>query len=359
MKILAIDSSKKQAQISLFVNKQSFVHFMDESKSHSEFLLKEIEDFLTLHNTTIQEIDFLSVNVGPGSFTGIRIGISFVKAFMCALNQKSVVVNNFELIDFNIKNKPQSYFVVLGSNNADFYFAKYENGKVSYGFTNKENLNKITSNSSQQVFCSVRECEIFDGVNNLVGIVVEEDSFIKISKQKVENGEFALINEISPLYIKKSQAEIGLLQKIDQNLKILEQANIKDLSVLEQKCFEDAYSETLLKADLENQNRHKFFAYFDNELVGYINFEKTFDEINLFKICVLEEFREYGIATKLMQKMIEFFENDKNLKSIFLEVDSANKSAIKLYEKFGFKQISSRKKYYKNGDDALIFELKK
>ncbi len=359
MNILAIDSSNKKAQIALYKNELKFVHEMEETKSHSEFLLKEIEDFLNEFDIKIQDIDCLSINVGPGSFTGIRIGISFVKAFMFALNQKCVVVNNFELISYSIKNKPKSYFVVLSSNNEDFYVSKFDGDKVSFLSLNAQKLNEIVKISGEKVYCSYQEKDCFEGLINLVPTNIDKTSFIDLSVQKVKNNQFKTINEICPLYIKKSQAEIGLLQKLEQNLVIKNSCEISQIVLLEQKCFEDAYSKTLLEQDIKNPLRHQFFAFYNTELVGYINFEQTFDELNLFKICVLSEFREYGIGTKLMQKMIEFFDENKELKTIFLEVDSKNLNAQKLYEKFGFKQISIRKNYYKNGDDAIIYALKK
>lgn len=359
MNILAIDSSNKQAKLSLFCDNAFYNHLMDETKSHSEFLLKEIEDFLSFHDLTIRQIDYLSVNIGPGSFTGIRIGISFVKAFMCALNQKTVTVNNFELIDYNIKNKESSYYIVLCSNNEDFYTLKIENKKLNFGFMNAETLNEIISKTNEKVYCLESEKDKFLNLLNLNPVSIYENSFIEISKNKIENDEFCGINQISPLYIKKSQAEMGLYKQVEENLFINDFVKLDDLVILEQKCFDEPYSKSLLKNDVENKNRHQFFAYFKDELIGYICFEEIMEELNLFKICVLPEFREYGVGTKLMQKMIDYFAGKENLKSIFLEVDLKNVYAIKLYEKFGFKKLSVRKNYYQNGNDAVIYQLKK
>lgn len=359
MNILGIDSSKKQAQISLYCENKFYTHFMDETKSHSEFLLKEIEDFLFEHNLTIQQIENFSVNVGPGSFTGVRIGVSFVKAFLCALNAKAVKINNFELINYNIEKKENDYYIVLSSNNDDFYTLKVEKNKFVYGYTNKQDLNEIISETNQKVYCNKEEKDFFEGILNLNSVEVKTDTFLKLSKQKIESEDFCDINLLSPLYIKKSQAEMGLKTSIEQNLEIKDSSSLQDLVILEQKCFDKPYSLQILKEDLENKNRHQFFAYFKNELVGYVSFEQIFDEINLFKICVLPEFREYKIATKLMQKLINYFNDNKNLKKIFLEVNEKNIKAINLYEKFGFQKISVRKNYYQNSFDAIIYERTK
>ena len=355
MKILAINSSEKQAEISLVNENIKIVYKMDATKSHSEFLLQEIEDLLTKNNLTIQDIEFLSVNIGPGSFTGIRIGISFVKAFILALNQKAVCVSNFDIISYNIIDKPKNYFVVLKSNNQEVYFCHYKNNQKTYGFNKLENLKQISESENAQIFSSNLEFNEFDFVNK---VEIKEDSFINLSQEKVIKGEFCEISHINPLYIKKSQAEQQLQDKILSNLKITTDVDIVDLEKLEKLCFEeDFYSKSLLEADLKLENRIQYFAFYNNELIGYINFEVVVDEINLLKICVLKEFRNFNIASILIEKMLEY-KREKNLNKIFLEVDSKNLPAIKLYEKFNFKQENIRKNYYKNGDDALILVLK-
>lgn len=357
MNTLIINSSEKQAEIGLVINDKIINYKMDETKSHSEFLLKEIEDLLVKNNLDILDIDSFGVNVGPGSFTGVRIGISFVKAFMCAKNIKTVVINNFEIIEDNIENKPKEFFVLLSRNNDEFYYAKFDE-KITYGYSNEENFNNVINAKNLNCYIKEDEKEVFKGIKNLTSLKIKNDSYINVALNKIKNYDFKLINDISPLYIKKSQAEQGLQNKINENLEILDSVKLEDLVKLESLCFsEENYSETLLKQDLENDNRKQFFAYYNNELIGYINFETILDEANLFKVCVLNEFRNYGIGFKLMQKMIDYCKQ-KNISKIFLEVDDKNLPAISLYEKFNFKQIDKRKNYYKNGNSAIIYEFK-
>ncbi len=358
MKLLALDSSISKAQICLYNDGNITRKVLDDSQTHSEFLLKEIDNLLTQNNIGINEIEYLSVNVGPGSFTGIRIGISFVKAFMCALNQKTTIVNNFDLINFNILKKEQEYYIILPSNNEDLYFCHYKENEIKYGYKSCGELNKICVDNSINVYCNKSDSESFLEIKNLIPIEIDEDSFINLSIENIKKQKLYSINEISPLYIKKSQAENELLKKISNNLSIDDKVEIKDLVTLEKKCFDNPYSETLLKNDLLNEKRKSFFAYYNDEPIGYINFEVILDEIELYRICVLEEFRQYGIGTKLMNKMVEYF-NENNCKKIFLEVDKENFGAIKLYENFGFKKVAERKNYYQNNHDALVFTLEK
>ena len=229
MNTLIINSSEKQAEIGLVINDKIINYKMDETKSHSEFLLKEIEDLLVKNNLDILDIDSFGVNVGPGSFTGVRIGISFVKAFMCAKNIKTVVINNFEIIEDNIENKPKEFFVLLSSNNDEFYYAKLDE-KITYGYSNEENFNNVVNDKNLNCYIKEEEKEVFKGIKNLISL-------------KIKNNDFKLINDISPLYIKKSQAEQGLQNKINEKLVILESIKLEELVKLESLCFsEENYS---------------------------------------------------------------------------------------------------------------------
>ena len=89
----------------------------------------------------------------------------------------------------------------------------------------------------------------------------------------------------------------------------------------------------------------------DNNILGFINVEKHFEVLDLINIVVGESVRRKGIASKLIQYIIDNIEHER----ILLEVNSNNDSAIRLYQKFGFKEINVRKKYYKDGD-AIIME---
>lgn len=355
MNILAINSSEKQAEISLYKDGKTYVDIMDEGKSHSEFLLKEIEDFLMKNSLTIQDIDYYSVNIGCGSFTGIRIAVSFVKAFMMALNKKTVTVNNFEILAYNIKENRPCY-IVLNSNNSDLYCARLENNKFEYGYMSIIQMNEIVKSENINVYCYEKDKDIFNSINNLIPLTVSKYNFMEITQKKIECKEFVSIENLNPLYIKKSQAEQQLEEKINKNIEFVNKINIDEFVTLEKKCFKHPYSKNLLENDLKNDNRHLIFIKYFDEIIAYINFEVVIDEIELIKICVLEEFRGYDLASKLMEKMIEF-KKQNSIKKIFLEVSSKNIPATKLYEKFNFRVQNIRKDYYEKNDDALIMVL--
>ncbi|MBF0443725.1 MAG: GNAT family N-acetyltransferase, partial [Oligoflexales bacterium] len=58
----------------------------------------------------------------------------------------------------------------------------------------------------------------------------------------------------------------------------------------------------------------------------------------------------------LMKAIFKFIEERNGITELFLEVRPSNKSALKLYQSFGFIKVSIRKKYYSDGEDALILK---
>ena len=89
-----------------------------------------------------------------------------------------------------------------------------------------------------------------------------------------------------------------------------------------------------------------------SEISGYAVFYDTFDSIDLFEIAVLKEKQGKGYGNMLLNYTADIF--CKNGRKIFLEVNESNEKAIKLYKKNGFEEISVRKNYYGNNQNAVI-----
>lgn len=91
--------------------------------------------------------------------------------------------------------------------------------------------------------------------------------------------------------------------------------------------------------------------YLENDLVSFISFSIQYDRAELNYIWTSDNFRNKGYASELLNFMVE---KCLGLTNITLEVDVNNKNAINLYKKYGFIDVSTRKKYYSNGNDALL-----
>ena len=118
--------------------------------------------------------------------------------------------------------------------------------------------------------------------------------------------------------------------------------------------FSSPYSLDTIISDLKNNKVMTFVYEKLGRIVGYISIYYFLDEANLQKIVVTESERRKGVATELINYAIQFLKKN-GISKFYLEVNEHNLIAIKVYEKLGFKKVSTRKNYY-GEDSAIIFE---
>ena len=135
------------------------------------------------------------------------------------------------------------------------------------------------------------------------------------------------------------------------NLQDLE--NIKSCLLTD---FDDFWSYNILKQELENGKSKYFVAKQENEIVGFAGILLIIDQVNIMNIVVKKDKRNFGIGSLLLEEIIRY-SKIHNATSITLEVNEKNIPAIKLYKKYGFKQVGLRRKYYNNEDNAILMDL--
>lgn len=103
MKILSITTSSIVCGVAILENEEIIKEInIENGLTHSETLMPIIKSTLEEANISLKDIDLLVVDRGPGSFTGIRIGIATAKAFADALNIKTIGVNSLEGLAMNV-----------------------------------------------------------------------------------------------------------------------------------------------------------------------------------------------------------------------------------------------------------------
>lgn len=119
--------------------------------------------------------------------------------------------------------------------------------------------------------------------------------------------------------------------------------------------FDDFWNVNTFKEELLNPNSKYIVAKINNKIVGFAGIWKSVDDVHITNIVTSKSFRNQHIGSMMLSNLIELAKNENNITSITLEVNSNNIPAQKLYEKFGFKVVGLRKKYYNNIDDAIIY----
>jgi tRNA threonylcarbamoyladenosine biosynthesis protein TsaB len=105
LNILSVDSSSQTASVAVNNDGKTLVEiFLNTGLVHGRTLVPVIESTVKYSGLSVEDIDLFSVCGGPGSFTGIRIGMSAVKGMMFALNKPCVSISSLEVLAFNMVN---------------------------------------------------------------------------------------------------------------------------------------------------------------------------------------------------------------------------------------------------------------
>ena len=126
----------------------------------------------------------------------------------------------------------------------------------------------------------------------------------------------------------------------------IEQIFNLEKEIFKSSAFNKSYLDTLIKGD----NSFIYVYLIDDKVSGYLMILDSIDVYEILAIATIEEYRNKGIAQKLLNKI--------KIKNIFLEVRESNQTAINFYKKNKFKEISIRKNYYsKPAENAIIMKL--
>ena len=102
MNILAMDSSAASASVAYMQDGKILGQYYINAKlTHSTTLMPMTQHLLESAKLSLDDVDYFAVAAGPGSFTGLRIGISAVKGLALALNKPCVPVSTLEAIAYN------------------------------------------------------------------------------------------------------------------------------------------------------------------------------------------------------------------------------------------------------------------
>ena len=214
-----MDTSNKIASVAVFQdNKFLGEKITDDQKTHSETFLPIVDELLNELNLNINDIDMFAVSVGPGSFTGIRIGVATVKGIAQALNKKVIGVTSLEgLIEMA---DSENVCPIINAKHGNVYTQiKYKNKLEEPDFmTIDQLLNELKNREEEFVIVGDATSE-FEEIfkNNIKCEIFEEkiETSLHIGKSalnKCFQDEKAAKNpnEINPIYLRKAQPDRGV-----------------------------------------------------------------------------------------------------------------------------------------------------
>ncbi len=221
-KILCFDVSSNSCSVAISEG-QNILSFEQEMRPsmQAESLLVIIERALKNTGKLYKDLDYLAVTVGPGSFTGIRIGLAVAKGILYASNMQGVAINNFESAYYRMQmqiKEHDSAFVILNAYRNQVYVQQYmQNGaKTTPALINNADIIDLLKQTKGKVICTGSGVPIiYHELRNLANLtilprfpIIRAIHIARLADDKINKGEIA---PIEPLYIRPPDAIIPKL----------------------------------------------------------------------------------------------------------------------------------------------------
>lgn len=196
MMLLALDTTAAVATAALFRDGTLVAEReADAGKKHAETALPLIETILEENGVTIEQIDLFAVDIGPGSFTGVRIGVSLVNALAFASGKPVVPVDSLRTLALSVEETEKPVCALIDARNGNAYAALYQSGETKIEPCAVEIAHFIATMSSDTIFV---------GDANVENKIYPRARFVGL--YALSHPETA-IPEVEPLYLRPSQAE--------------------------------------------------------------------------------------------------------------------------------------------------------
>lgn len=225
MKVLAVDTSAGVAAVAIMENDRLLGEFiLNHKKTHSQKLMplmKELMDSLELRP---EDIDIYAASSGPGSFTGLRIGITTIKAIAYAANKPVIGIPTLDALAFNISPTDSLICPIMDARNNQVYTAVYKwekNLQVSIteymGIPVSELVQQLKGKNQKVIFIGDavdmhrdylkkelgENCEFAQG-----GLLLQRASSVaQLAVIRASSGKTENCFDLVPFYLRKSQAE--------------------------------------------------------------------------------------------------------------------------------------------------------
>jgi len=227
MRILAVDTATTSCSVAI-VDKTSLLSefTIDREETHSKHLMDMIKAVLRMAGINFSDLDGFAVTRGPGSFTGLRIGLSTIKGLAVASEKPVVGVSSLEALAFQVSYSRDLICPILDARKGEVYFSRY---RFLNGHLKKQTKERVAP--PDKAVDDLNESCLFVGngallykemilekmgglasIAPMIQNTIRASTMAYLSMAKFEKNDTDDIEKILPYYIRKSDAELNLMK---------------------------------------------------------------------------------------------------------------------------------------------------
>ncbi|HEX7780977.1 MAG TPA: tRNA (adenosine(37)-N6)-threonylcarbamoyltransferase complex dimerization subunit type 1 TsaB [Vicinamibacterales bacterium] len=400
MVILALETATIAGSVALSIDGRSVARTGDASRTHGERLPHELLDWLTVNGRRLEDVDAFAVVTGPGSFTGLRVGVAAIQGLALARQKGVVGVPTLEAMAASALSargaSPPVIVPCLDGQRGDVFVAAFD----ATGASSIEECRVVIeprAGRPEEVAAALasaapsadirligngarRYAEIFQ--RRLPGVGIEDvpQPIAEAAAQMAARRVDAAVkpHALRPIYLRRPDAELArdraAADRRHANGRTDLQSGRTDVSAeawrigvatagdlpaveaLQRRAFTNPWGAEAIKWELENTDVARLYVMHDGvgAVVAYCACWKVFDELHINSLAVDESRRRRGLARRLLRHVI-LDAHASGARSATLEVRQSNHAARLLYEGLGFHVEGVRRDYYQDPrEDALI-----
>ncbi|MCR4776693.1 MAG: tRNA (adenosine(37)-N6)-threonylcarbamoyltransferase complex dimerization subunit type 1 TsaB [Saccharofermentans sp.] len=382
MKILVCDTSNQNCSAGIYDDGKEMAYELSfETRTHSETFMPLVHRVMEQAGITHEELDAYAITVGPGSFTGIRIGLAAVKGMALAAGKPCISVSSTEALARSCENatataREETILVPAIDARNNRVFARVfeedtmktlipENAYDADELAKKiKNMPEIVYGTRRQILVVGSGADVMKQAfeHNKVHINVYCAKGAAITPKGVAGAAFAHPDLISARDVKATYCAVSQAERLRKNdaadeFKIREATaeDVDRIMVLEEGSIPHPWQRKEIEKLISEENKCAFVTEKNGHIACYIGCDIVLDEGNIGNLVTEEEERGKGLATAILKRLLEYLRK-RGVKNVYLEVESTNVAAISVYKKCGFKSYNIRKGYFGVGRDAILMD---
>jgi ribosomal-protein-alanine N-acetyltransferase len=397
MVILAVDTATREGSLAIVTGSETFARAGDAARTHGERLPDEALAWLADHGHTLADVGRFAVIAGPGSFTGLRVGMAAVQGLALPGRREVVPVPTLGAMARGFVEHagwPPGGLVAacLDGQRGDVFYAAWQPGS-SADFESARPCLEPAVGPAEQMVRDLEACRgigaavlVGNGARRYAGVVEGtlpdariEDVPVPLAavaaRLALARPDLAVSpHALRPIYIRRPDAvlareraqpmpptpEISRDHSDDHvDFEIRRASTIADFNAVEalqRRAFTSPWGAEAIRWELENTDVARLYIMREpgGGVVAYCACWMVFDELHINSLAVDEDWRRRGLASRLLSKVFRDATKD-GARSATLEVRQSNQAARDLYERLGFRVEAVRRDYYQQPrEDALI-----
>lgn len=384
MRLLALETSEYESSLALWEDGALQAETTFASRLNlCETLTRHIAELLGTPRVTTQDLQALAVSLGPGSFTGLRVGVATAKALAQATGVSLVGVSTAEVIAAGCEAPPGTLLAVV---------QKARQGHVYVSVWEMTATGPQAQGELQVAAVEELPAVLPPAVSLLIGpeaaaaataawlpqhpcpevkpCLPHARVVARLAAGRLTQADPEAALNLQPIYVLTSQAErlqgrdtsgeaatVSSLQTPVSRLR-LRPAGLDDLPaimLIENASFPTPWPERSMREELTRQRESLFLiAEREGEIAGYVCAWLYAGEAHICNVAVAPPHRRQGLAEMLLLELIRRA-IARQTDYVILEYRVSNQAAARLYEKLGFQYIHTRKHYYADtNEDAQV-----